>query len=54
MTRPLTLVAGGTRGIGGATALRPAEACHHLVLGFARDAAAAEETRTTRRVAGGR
>lgn len=44
VTRPLTLITGGTRGIGAATAVKLAGQGHDLVLGYRRDTAAAEQT----------
>lgn len=54
MSRPVTVVTGGSRGIGAATCVRLATAGHDLVLGYAENAAAADATAERVRAAGAR
>ncbi|WP_077799671.1 SDR family NAD(P)-dependent oxidoreductase [Streptomyces sp. JHA26] len=54
MTRPVTVVTGGSRGIGAATCLRLASDGHDVVVGYVRDEAAAGAVAAGVREAGGR
>ncbi|WP_406728579.1 SDR family oxidoreductase [Streptomyces sp. GD-15H] len=54
MKRLVTVVTGGSRGIGAATCLRLAEEGHDVVVGYVRDASAAESVAAGVRAAGAR
>jgi glucose 1-dehydrogenase len=54
MTRPVTVVTGGSRGIGAATCVRLAADGHDVALGYVRDEGAAERTAAAVRAAGAR
>lgn len=54
MARPVTVVTGGSRGIGAATCLRLAADGHDVAIGYVRDADAAGEVAAGLREAGGR
>ena len=52
--RPITIITGGSRGIGAATAVQLAQAGHDLTLAFRQDDRAAQETATQAQAAGAR
>jgi NAD(P)-dependent dehydrogenase (short-subunit alcohol dehydrogenase family) len=52
--RPITIITGGSRGIGAATAIRLAKAGHDLTLAYRQDDSAAQETAAQARAAGAR
>ncbi|MFE9884021.1 SDR family NAD(P)-dependent oxidoreductase [Streptomyces scopuliridis] len=54
MSRPVTIVTGGSRGIGAATCVRLAAGGHDLALGYVSNDAAAEETAAAVRATGAR
>ncbi|MFG3171385.1 SDR family NAD(P)-dependent oxidoreductase [Streptomyces sp. NPDC048200] len=54
MTRPVTIVTGGSRGIGAATCVRLAADGHDVAVGYVSDADAAERTASAVREAGAR
>ncbi|MFE3179471.1 SDR family oxidoreductase [Streptomyces violascens] len=54
MSRPVTIVTGGSRGIGAATCVRLAKDGHDLALGYVSNAAAAHEVARAVRAAGAR
>src|SRR5882672_645494 len=54
MTRPVTIITGGGRGIGAATALRLARDGHDIAFGYLSDETAAEETAARVRAEGAR